>query len=76
MENINENKLAEFLSEHKRNCENFNENGEYDPNPYWLAEEIVKLFSKSDVSSSDTITLTKEELKTFVDDDEQGIGSW
>jgi hypothetical protein len=30
----------------------------------------------SDVSSSDTITLTKEELKTFMDDVEQGIGSW
>ena len=25
---------------------------------------------------SDTITLTKEELKTFMDDVEQGIGSW
>ena len=30
----------------------------------------------SDVSSSDTITLTKEELITFMNDVEQGIGSW
>ena len=27
-------------------------------------------------SSSDTITLTKEELITFMNDVEQGIGSW
>lgn len=33
-------------------------------------------YTKSDVRSSDTITLTKEELKTFMDDVEQGIGSW
>jgi hypothetical protein len=28
------------------------------------------------VSCSDTITLTKEELITFMNDVEQGIGSW
>ena len=38
-----EEKLAEFLTEHKNNPENFND-GNYDPNPYWLAEDIVKLF--------------------------------
>ena len=30
----------------------------------------------SDFSDSDTITLTKEELVTFMNDVEQGIGSW
>jgi hypothetical protein len=39
---INEEKLAEFLEQHKRNPENFNEEGNYNPNSYWLAEEIVK----------------------------------
>ena len=38
--------------------------------------EVSEKLNISDVSSSDTITLTKEELKTFMDDVEQGIGSW
>ncbi len=42
---INEDKLAEFLEQHKRNPENFNNEGNYDPNPYWLAEDIVNLFA-------------------------------
>ena len=50
---MNEDKLAEFLAEHKRNCENFNSEGNYDPNPYWLAEEIVKLFAVPDVSNNE-----------------------
>ena len=37
--------------------------------------EATENLNISDVSS-DTITLTKEELKTFMDDVEQGIGSW
>ncbi len=32
--------------------------------------------AEADVNSNDTITLTKEELQTFMDDVEQGIGSW
>jgi hypothetical protein len=48
---MNEDKLAEFLAEHKRNTENYND-GNYDPNPYWLAEEIVKLFAIPVVSGS------------------------
>ena len=49
---INEEKLAEFLAEHKRNPENFNEEGNYDPNPYWLAEEIVKFCNLQNVNGS------------------------
>jgi len=51
IEMINEEKLAEFLEQHKRNAENFNEEGNYDPNPYWLAEEIVKLCNLQNVTN-------------------------
>ncbi len=35
--------LIELLKANKKDSGNFNEYGEYDPNPYWLADEIVKL---------------------------------
>ena len=38
-----EEKIAELLTDNKKNVDYFNEHGEYDPNPFWLAEEIVKL---------------------------------
>lgn len=49
---MNNEKLAEFLSNHKYNCENFNEEGNYDPNPYWLADEIVEFLNLQNVSES------------------------
>ena len=38
--------------------------------------EATENLNISDVRSSDTITLTKNELETFLQDWEQGYGSW
>jgi len=42
---MNEEILAEFLLAHKVHPDNYNSDGHYDPNPYWLAEDIMKLFN-------------------------------
>lgn len=44
MKNL-EKEIIELLKNNKQNVDYFNEHGEYDPNPYWLADELVKLFS-------------------------------
>ena len=37
--------LIELLIYNKKDVDYRDENGNYDPNPYWLAEEIEKLYS-------------------------------
>jgi hypothetical protein len=41
-----------------------------------LDEEVKEVVKEVDVSGSDTIKLTKKELVTFMEDVEQGVGSW
>jgi len=60
---MNNNKLAEFLNSHKYNCENFNEEGNYDPNPYWFADEIIEFLNLHGVSKSFTVEQVVNELK-------------
>ncbi len=55
--------LVEFLINHKKDGANFNEEGNYDPNPYWLAEDIMKLFNND---------IKKEEPK--LDEEEPKLG--
>jgi len=40
------NELVNFLENHKRNPENLNSEGYYDPNPFWLADDILTVISK------------------------------
>lgn len=44
--------LIELLKNNKKDVDYFDNNGNYDPNPYWLADEIVKLFTIPIVTNS------------------------
>lgn len=57
---MNNDKLAEFLSKHKYNSENFNEEGNYDPSPYWLADEIVEFLDLQNVSQRSELLLFRK----------------
>ena len=46
-----EKKVADLLIAAKKDVDYFNNDGEFDPNPYWLAENIVKLFTIPVVSN-------------------------
>jgi hypothetical protein len=40
-------KLVEFLEKHRRNPDNYDSEGYYEPNPYWLADELIEFFDKN-----------------------------
>ncbi len=49
-----EEKIAELIIAAKKDVDYFNDRGEFDPNPYWLAESIAQIFVIGDVSGSFT----------------------